>query len=478
MARSLREIAFFLCLLSSRALYAQEDSWAWLAFGDLRGHWESCGCDPRTDLGGVDRLAAYLEREKQVEPAALVFDLGNNFGASHAAPLKTRYMALGLSRLPLTAALVSASEFSLEPGLWQDRPLVLSNGAVTLKPGLVRPLVLQKSQPYLLRPHSLIFGYLWQDDLAPYLRRWDKSLEQEIARRCSEQPGSKPLLLFRGPDAHLRAAVQTGLFKQIISANPRPESAQPDFREKEGVLSLERTIGSVSVPLVPLGGLGVLRGGRLKQRKEVVSLNELLAQPSKQSQHRGVSRVALALDSGPQAASLLPAALSAYYPVSWLGASYARSGPLLDLVAQFEKEAREQFAKRSYERLAQLDTSPFAGAVVCGSCHPQAFKAWQASKHAQAYDTLKKAQKHEDPACVGCHVVGFDRPGGFASEHASPQFVGVQCENCHGAAREHSQNPAAKKPAGKADFSTCVSCHHNPHSPAFKPAAYWEKIKH
>ncbi|MFN3075726.1 MAG: hypothetical protein ABT940_02370, partial [Alphaproteobacteria bacterium] len=45
---------------SSMGKAAALDDDGWLAFGDLRGYIEPCGCDPSTDLGGLRRLAVLL----------------------------------------------------------------------------------------------------------------------------------------------------------------------------------------------------------------------------------------------------------------------------------------------------------------------------------------------------------------------------------------------------------------------------------
>ena len=50
----------------------------WLAYGDLRGHVEPCGCDPATDLGGIRRLGAVIARERAMNADLGLFGLGND----------------------------------------------------------------------------------------------------------------------------------------------------------------------------------------------------------------------------------------------------------------------------------------------------------------------------------------------------------------------------------------------------------------
>ena len=42
--------------------------------------------------------------------------------------------------------------------------------------------------------------------------------------------------------------------------------------------------------------------------------------------------------------------------------------------------------------------------------------------------------------CVGCHVTGYGKPGGFTSEAETPELVGVGCESCHGAGGTYIQD--------------------------------------
>ena len=42
-----------------------------------------------------------------------------------------------------------------------------------------------------------------------------------------------------------------------------------------------------------------------------------------------------------------------------------------------------------------------------------------------AYETLKEIGQHENDACVGCHVVAYDKQGGFISEKYTPHLKGV-----------------------------------------------------
>lgn len=92
----------------------------------------------------------------------------------------------------------------------------------------------------------------------------------------------------------------------------------------------------------------------------------------------------------------------------------------------------------------------YKGVKVCAKCHAEQAAAWKTTAHAKAFESLKPGVKSEakaraklDPAkdytadanCVGCHVTGYGKPGGYQAglaADAAAVVVGVVCEACHG----------------------------------------------
>ena len=62
------------------------------------------------------------------------------------------------------------------------------------------------------------------------------------------------------------------------------------------------------------------------------------------------------------------------------------------------------------------------------------------TNHESAWDTLNGIGNGDNAFCLGCHTVGFGDPDddGYLTGGTTPQFEGVQCENCHGAAAAHA----------------------------------------
>lgn len=137
---------------------------------------------------------------------------------------------------------------------------------------------------------------------------------------------------------------------------------------------------------------------------------------------------------------------------------------------------RKAFADRKPKPVAEGQAG-YAGVDACTDCHDEERKVWDATKHAQAYTTLEKDFKEMNLDCVGCHVTGYDRPGG-STVTFNEKLRGVQCEVCHGPGSLHIKDPENKdliitKPSPE----TCVSeCHHPPHVEGFDAATKMKLI--
>lgn len=131
-------------------------------------------------------------------------------------------------------------------------------------------------------------------------------------------------------------------------------------------------------------------------------------------------------------------------------------------------------------KIVQSGESPFMGEEVCQACHVEQHKTWSATQHAIAYEDLEAVGKAFDPECIGCHVVGFNQPGGFFDINITGHLMGVQCESCHGASRAHAQSEGKEPVANKswAPQQICAQCHVQKHSPSFDFGSYWQKIAH
>lgn len=129
------------------------------------------------------------------------------------------------------------------------------------------------------------------------------------------------------------------------------------------------------------------------------------------------------------------------------------------------------------DRVVRIPSEPYAGTARCADCHADAARIWKGTEHAGALATLENDGHGRDPECVGCHVVGLDKEGGFLSRLQTPQLADVACESCHGPGLDHAKEPAMHA-MGKVGQTACAPCHDTAHSPRFSFPEFWKRIAH
>ena len=117
--------------------------------------------------------------------------------------------------------------------------------------------------------------------------------------------------------------------------------------------------------------------------------------------------------------------------------------------------------------------SGFVGSATCKACHGEAYATWEKTKHARAFAALEEKQKSLHLECVGCHVTGWQKPGGVCRLDAlSAANHGVGCESCHGPGARHAAQPDSVRLPAEVAESTCRTCHDRENSPHFQHGAY------
>lgn len=110
-----------------------------------------------------------------------------------------------------------------------------------------------------------------------------------------------------------------------------------------------------------------------------------------------------------------------------------RVSAVLDAHDRKVNEANRELLKDREPVPAAEGQPHYAGSDSCRSCHQQAYDWWKDTKHGRAYATLERVHKEFNLSCVGCHVTGYNRPGGSTVTHVDG-LKDVGCENCHGPA--------------------------------------------
>jgi len=115
----------------------------------------------------------------------------------------------------------------------------------------------------------------------------------------------------------------------------------------------------------------------------------------------------------------------------------------------------------------------YVGTPTCGGCHAEELTWWRTTLHGHAYATLVDRDKEFNLDCVGCHVTGYEMPGGSTVSHVG-ELQDVGCENCHGPGSMHIESPLAAPVNVHRDMGedTCLRCHTPEHSDRFNYPAY------
>ena len=164
------------------------------------------------------------------------------------------------------------------------------------------------------------------------------------------------------------------------------------------------------------------------------------------------------------------------------------------------------YEKKLPERLAACETSlecpqlqageaAYVGVETCKTCHASAYNFWKQalvqvqaktetgqimqrlSGHSKAWKTLEDANKTLDRNCIGCHSIGFMKPGGYCKAQEVDFRKNVQCESCHGPGSLHAKTGDKTKIQRQVPESQCRACHHVPHIPTEASFVYQEKLK-
>jgi hypothetical protein len=159
-----------------------------------------------------------------------------------------------------------------------------------------------------------------------------------------------------------------------------------------------------------------------------------------------------------------------------LGSDKVVADRMLGYYKRVNEHNKEAFADRKPPP-APAGQAAYVGIDRCTECHDEERKVWDGTGHGRAYATLQKGFKEYNLDCVSCHVTGYGRPGG-STVTFNKELQNVQCEECHGPGSLHAKAPEKKglitvKPTPE----SCVSaCHHPPHVEGFDAAAKMKLI--
>ncbi len=401
--------------------------------GNLDGELEPCGCSAEGNLGGIKRRATLLQNLRTKDPSLVVISAGGLLSTDGPGDrLKGEYIFKGFATLDYDAIAVQ----------WRD----LAYGASFATSGAL-PWVLSNA-------NSDVAGFLPQRIIERGVNRiayfsWLDSTESPLRDMQGEHS-----VVVDSPTALLKALRQAKTDGQLTVLATSLSHAQ--IAERMSLAHVDIVIEGAAyevygTPRMRDGTL-VLQAGSRGMRLGRLDLT--LKAGNIQTWQHEILPMPASIEDAPQ--------LAAWYD-------------------EYNARVKADYLKRVEARKKQAaGDSPFVGEAVCQTCHARQHKVWFDTQHAIAYEDLEAVNKAFDPACIYCHVVGFDQPGGFFDINLSGHLMGVQCESCHGAGRAHAQ-AGGGKPLANAGWSKqqiCAQCHVQKHSPGFDVEHYWPKIAH
>jgi 2',3'-cyclic-nucleotide 2'-phosphodiesterase (5'-nucleotidase family) len=401
--------------------------------GNLDGELEPCGCSAEGNFGGIKRRATLLQQLRKATPELVVLSTGGLLSSDGPGDrLKGEYILKGFAALNYDAIAVQWRDlaYGTEFAAAAKLPWVQSNLNENVDGFQARRII--------KRDGKVIAYFSW-------LNSEDSPLRQMQGKHS---------LVDDSPKA-LRAALMHAKSQGQITVVAASLSAQK-FSESVGLKNVDI--------LIEASAYEVFGKPRMQD-------NTLIVQPGSRGMRLG--RLDLTVNAG--------RIVDWKHEVLPMPTSIPDAPQMAAWYDEYNARVKADYLRRVEERKKQTaGTSPFAGEAVCQACHATQHKVWFDTQHALAYEKLEDVGKAFDPACVKCHVVGFDLPGGFFDMNITGHLMGVQCESCHGAAREHAET-TGRKPVANAGWSKqkiCAQCHIQKHSPGFDVDQYWPKIAH
>ncbi len=181
---------------------------------------------------------------------------------------------------------------------------------------------------------------------------------------------------------------------------------------------------------------------------------------------------------------LEPPATGSYFTLDQvkIGKLLACSLPVQAAITEYDRASGEANVKAAASMIVATPApgvASYTGDSACTDCHADAAEFWKKTIHAEAWKTLVDRGQQFDYECIGCHVTGFDKPGGSNLAH-NDKLRDVQCEVCHGPGSIHVAKGGEEKPAaikrGPTDDLCASQCHTHEHSDTFQLEAYLRDI--
>ena len=393
--------------------------------GNTQSYLEPCGCYPGQS-GGIARRARLVEQIRKQEKSVLLVDAGGIFEGTNALDrLRAKANMEAMEAIGYDAILLSPTELRFGDRFLEDiaielqLPFISTNDPpLWQNDGLVQPRLTKR----LKENEFLVLGasYL-PNQSVPYLI---KNLRRQVTAQADNH---RTVILLSALDKvdNRQVANQLKEIDLIISMKPKARGRQYETVQKTVIAYCTpqgETLGRIDLKLSEYGEI-------INYRIQELFMDETVPdQPTVRS------------------------ILQTFY----------------DKIAADETLQALGKPLFTHESLEQDSENHYVGSNSCSVCHQPEFKQWQSTKHAFAFNTILKAQKHFHPDCVSCHVVGFGYETGYTTQADQNHFRNVGCETCHGPGGKHIAKPSPRNIRGEVEKGICLECHNQKHSPNFE----------
>ena len=399
--------------------------------GNMDGELEPCGCSEGGDKGGIKRRVKKVDELREKEPNLVLFSTGGLLVSEIPQDkLKSEYILKGLEQLEYDAIGVQWQDLAYGPSLLSDTFInFLSSNSI--ETAFQQETLVEKNG------HTLAF-YSWLDP--------ETDPNKSMGGKKSVNANTKELLTALKNAKHKKHTT-------VLSTTLPLKKVKLNFSLKDiDILIIEPDYEVINKPVMEAKTLVLQPGSRgMRLGKLNLEINE--TGDIKKWSHKVI---ALPVDIG-----------DAPRMEGWY--------------KEYNDKVRVDYEKRVAARKKMISgKSPYAGEKTCETCHQKEHSIWFDTRHAEAFFKLMDVGKSFDPNCIGCHTVGFEKQGGYLDYMLTKDLANVQCENCHGAAREHAESAGQKPVANKGwkPEKMCAQCHVQKHSAEFKFETYWPPIKH
>ena len=447
-----------------------------LITAQLEGTLEPCGCSASL-RGGIARLAALVEQTRASHPHVALLDAGNVlFPSARSAPMHRAQDAAG-------AAVIADVFAILAPAATVRGPL--DRAGATSSPEMPDPLSAGEARRLLTTEAGTavwaITGVTREQLASAHLTAMRAGadfivalvpLPMDRALALDWSGLEVPLVVTSGPEPgagaeenrmrhtggrHFASPQSRG--RSVLRVDlGRPRSGKTQWVWQPGASALERELEALDGRIRLLAAQLDRPGAKdrpqyplqLEKSRELQARRAALAQTSQPSLSAGnFTTRFVALDPTlPESAAVTERLLQHAGEVSAVNLAWSTA---------HGEDCPEPASGRP----------SFVGTQTCAACHPEATAFWETTRHARAWKTLVDVRKQGHLDCVGCHLVGWQQPGGVCRLDRTEGWTDVGCESCHGPGSAHIVEGEPAALIQQADARACATCHNAEHSPNF-----------